>query len=85
MVAMCTTVTLPTGEWLHTPAELRAHGWHVLPDDAVVDPDDPIDDDECLCGVDVEAVLRRHGVRWTDDTGGAFLDVVAPTESETTS
>ena len=70
---MCTTVIDATGRWLATPRELAEFGWHVEPGDR--NPDfDPVnlDDaqDECLCGVDVEAVLTRYGVPfWVDDAG----------------
>jgi hypothetical protein len=66
-----------TGRWLGTPRELAEFGWHVLPEDR--DPGfDPVpyenQDEECLCGVDVEAVLDRHGVPfWVDDAGFIVL------------
>lgn len=70
---MCTTVVDQTGNWLGSPNDLARNGW-------IVDPDkdldyDPVDYDpyDCLCGVDVEAVLDRHGVPHYTDNGGGFI------------
>lgn len=68
---MCTTVTLPDGTWLESIRELADAGIRV--DSDVMDADQGLDN--CLCGVDVQEVLRRNRLRWRDDFGGGFLDL----------
>lgn len=60
---MCTQVF---GEGFDTPtgsidcvADFRRNGFVVLPDD--VEPYPDVTDNDCLCSVDVEAILDRSG------------------------
>lgn len=73
---MCTTVVDLDGQWIDGVAAMNERGWTVT--DADWDGDPPILLSTCLCPVDVEAILERHGVAYTDD-GSGFLDVTAPT------
>lgn len=73
VTAVCTTVVDLTGHWLSSPNDLAAFGWIVQPDDDLdYDPAD-YDPEQCLCGVDVEAVLDRHGVPYHLEAGGGFI------------
>lgn len=67
---MCVTVALPDGRVLTTPRDLTDHGWPVMPADwDDDDPDEGPDDDDCLCWIDVEAILNRHLVVFRDEGG----------------
>lgn len=69
---MCKTVVDQTGRWLGSANELAEFGWIVTPADVGFDYDE-FDPDSCLCSVDVEAVLDRHGIPHHSDDGGGFI------------
>lgn len=70
-------VVLPGGQWISGVHGMAAAGWPVTEADWDWEPweDWATDRDVCLCGIDVEAILERHGVKFTEDIPG-FLDVV---------
>lgn len=74
---MCTTVITPDGRWLTSINHLIDEGWRVERRDVDAEARDEVlaEPDSCLCNVDVESVLRRAGVVFTDD-GTGFLEVV---------
>ena len=84
---MCSTVVTPDGRWLQSIAELVAEGLPVTEADRAWDAKTIVvsgqvhqveagraDDDECLCSVDVEAILDRSGRAWEHD-GSGFYDL----------
>lgn len=56
---MCVDITTPT-EIISSIEDIERQGWAVLPEDI---PEDH-KQDYCLCGVDVEAILKRAGVNY---------------------
>lgn len=77
---MCTTVVALDGTWIHSIDEMAARGWPVTPADHAF-ADEWFEGNSCLCGVDVHAILDRHGVEYSDD-GTGFLDVVSVREGD---
>ena len=76
---MCSWVTTP--DVLVTGVdELIAAGWQVRDED--IEGTETVEDwlDGCLCGVDVEAVLDRSGVKWWHDPFGYTL--IEPTRPD---
>ncbi len=61
---MCTIVTVGAEE-IQSVGALRAH-WVVETEDVWYDTSD----DDCLCGVNIAAVLERAGLRFEDDPWG---------------
>lgn len=64
---MCTIITVDDRE-IQTIAQLRAT-WEVRPED-LDGPTQVLGDNQCLCNVDVEAVMSRAGVTYEWDPWG---------------
>jgi hypothetical protein len=62
------------GDWIFTLAELKAH-FEVLEGDLTGLFGG---EGDCLCAVDVEAVLERSGIAWEPDTFGYVVETMPP-------
>lgn len=71
-------VDIPLGRYdeISTPGEIRAAGWTVHTLGGV--PPDELLDDECLCTVDIPAVLDAAGATWTNLHWGYMVTAAPP-------
>ena len=73
---MCSQIDMPDGTTITGVGELSERGWMVI-GAGDIDPAE-LTDDECLCSVDVEAVLNAAGVQWEDVDHIGFYVVTEP-------